>query len=318
MTMQGRAVHIDQHLSNVAINYRPSGFIADRVFPTVMVPKQSDIYAVFDQADLFRRERTARSRGAEANKIHTRVSSDGFYCENYALKADVTIEDRANADPIFIQKFEEGRVMRVQDALLLDWEMRVASLLTTGANVGTYAAVASAWSDHTNSDPLNDLLSKIDDVELATGYRPNKAVFGGDAWRNFRRHTNVIDKATNPNVTGGGIYPSVQQAQEVLELKIVVGGAFYNTSEEAIAQALSRIWGDHVALFYAPDNPTIDAPSAGYNFRWAAPGLPNMQVERHPYDSRRHCDEVEIGYYQAEKITAAPLIALVTNTTSST
>ncbi|MEE8394800.1 MAG: major capsid protein [bacterium] len=316
--LQGRSAHIDRHLSNVAINYRPMGFIADRVFPVVRVPKQSDLYVIFEQADLFRREDTRRARGGEANKIHSRVSSASFYCENFALKADVTLEDHANADPLFINGFEEGRVMRVQDALFLDWELRVATQLTTDANVGTVAAVGSAWTDYANADPLNDIWTMVDNVEGATGYRPNKILFSGDAWRNFRRNSSVIDKATNPNVSGGGNYPSVQAAEDLLEMEVLVGGAYYNSAEEAVAQSLSRIWGDHVLVYFAPTQPTIDAPSAGYNFRWAAPGLPNWQVERHPYDSRRHCSEVEVGYYQDEVVTAKPLIAKISNVTSST
>ena len=39
--LQGRAVHIDHHLSNVAINYRPAGFIADRIFPVVDMDRTS-------------------------------------------------------------------------------------------------------------------------------------------------------------------------------------------------------------------------------------------------------------------------------------
>jgi hypothetical protein len=42
-----------------------------------------------------------------------------------------------------------------------------------------------------------------------------------------------------------------------------------------------------------------------------------MQVERHPYDSRRHCSEVEIGYYQDEVVTAKPLSFLISNVTSN-
>ena len=316
--LQGRGVHIDQHLSNMAINYRPAGFIADQIFPVVMVPKQSDKYVIFEQADLFRQENTKRARGAEANKIHSRVSSAGFYAENYALKADVTLEDRLNADPIFLNQFEEGRIRRVQDALLLDWEIRQATTMGS-ANVGTFAAVASAWTDYTagNTDPLGDVWTMVDNVETATGYRPNHVLFGGTAWRHFRRHANVIDKAsspTGPNVSAGGHYPRRQQVEAMLEMKVIVGNAWKNTAAEGIAQSLSSVWGANVWVYYAPENgnPSMEEPSAGYNFRWASPGLPNMQVERHPYDSRRHVDEVEIGYYQDEVLTATPLIAMVT------
>jgi len=315
---QGRALHIDHHLSNAAINYRPAGFLADRIFPVVQVPKQSDTYVIFEQADLFRRENTRRARGGEANKIHSRVSSAGFYCNNFALKADVTLEDRANADPIFVQQFEEGRVHRVQDALFLDWELRVANQVTNPANVGSSTAVGSAWDDHANSDPLMDVWEAIDNVELATGYRPNRALFSGTAWRNFRRNQAVIDKATNPHVTGGGLYPSTRQVEDLLEMQVLVGNAWHNAAEEAQAMNLSQIWGDHVLVYYAPEAPNMESPSFGYYFRWAAPGLPNMQVERHPFDSRRHCYEVEIGYYQDEVVTAKPLGFLIQNVTSST
>ena len=38
----GRALHIDAALSQMAMGYRPEGFIADMIFPTVQVAKQSD------------------------------------------------------------------------------------------------------------------------------------------------------------------------------------------------------------------------------------------------------------------------------------
>jgi len=66
------SLHIDQLLSNVAINYRPMGMIADMVFPVVPVQKQSDHYAIFSRADILRIENTARSPGTEANKSYSR------------------------------------------------------------------------------------------------------------------------------------------------------------------------------------------------------------------------------------------------------
>lgn len=315
---QGRALHIDQHLSNMAINYRPAGFVADRIFPTVAVPHQSDSFVIFEQADLFRRENTRRSRGGEANKLQSRVSSASFFCQNYALKADVTLEDRSNADPVFIQQFEEGKVMRVQDALYLDWEVRVAQHITSASNVGSYTTVQSAWTDHAVSTPIETVLSAIDAVELGTGYRPNRVLFSGTAWRHFRRNDDVIDKVAIPTRSGtSGAYPTVAQIEALLEAQVTVGNAWHNAGEEAQAMQLQQVWGDHVVVYYAPDQPTLDTPSFGYNFRWTRDGLPNWQVERHPYDSRRHCDEVEIGYYQDEAITAKPLGFLIANVTSS-
>ena len=43
-----------------------------------------------------------------------------------------------------------------------------------------------------------------------------------------------------------------------------------------------------------------------------------MMVERHPYDSRTKSEEVEVGYYQDEKITGDEYGFLIINVTSST
>ncbi len=313
--MQGRILHVDQHLSNVVLNYRPMGFIADQVFPVVQVPKQSDNYVVFEQADLFRHEDTSRSRGTEANKIHSRISKSGFFCSNYALKVDVTLEDRINADPVFIQQFEEGRIMRVQDSILLDWEVRLAKLISNTDNVGGNSTPTNKWNA-TGAKPLNDILAAIDSVESSTGYRPNRVLFSGQAWQLFRRHRTVSDRANNSIVSGGGLYPSSSQIEELLECKIHVGNAWRNSAEEGLDINLQQIWGSNVLVYYAPDAASMETPSFGYFFRWAASDIPNMQVVRHPYDTRRHCHEVEIGYYQAEAITAKSLGYLVRNVKS--
>lgn len=317
--LQRNNIHVDKHLSNLAINYRPQGFVGDRVFPIVNVQKQTDMIKTYNQADLFRRERTLRSPGMDANRIDVAVNSTSYACLNYALRADVTVEDRANADAAFIRDMEEGRVMRVMDSLSLDWDVRIASQVTNTSNVGTSAAVGSAWTDLTNSDPLGDCWAIMDHIEDATGYRPNRAVFSGDAWRYFARNDTVIDKVRTTGVSGGGMNATVQDAATLLQLEEVnVGWAYYNTADEGQANSLSRIWGDHVLLYYAPSRPSIELPSFGYTFRQVAAGLPNMTVERLPFDPYKKIDSVEVGYYQDEKITAQPLGGLVTNVTSST
>lgn len=316
--LQGRGIHVDRHLSNIALNFRPQGFVGDRIFPVVNVEKQTNMIKTYSQADLFRREQTLRSPGAEANKIDVSVNSDSYVCKNYALKADVTIEDRANADAAFIRDLEQGRVMRVSDALMLDWDIRIANQVTSSTNVGTATNVGSAWTDLTNSDPLGDVWAVMDQIEDATGYRPNRAVFSGDAWRYFARNNTVIDKVRSTGVSGGGMNATIQDAASLLQLEEVnVGWAYKNTNDEGQANSLSRVWGDHVLVYYAPSNASIELPSFGYTLRWTAPGLPNMTVERLPYNPFVKSDEIEIGYYQDEKILSKPLGGLVMHTSSS-
>ena len=315
MGATGRDLHADKPLSNMALGYRPSGFIADMIFPVVTVQKQSDTYYVFSRADRLRRQDTARAPGTEAKRIEQNVSSDTYFAKNYALKAAVTLEDRANADPILLNQLITGRAQFVLDSLLIDYEVRVASQVNSTSNVGSSSAVSSAWNG--SGDVLGDLHTAINNVHYATGTRPNRVVMGLEAWESARKDLtarNVINGTDN-----GGGYVTRQQLANLLEVDMVeVGASFQNTGDEGLAESLSLIWGDNVLVYYAPTGPRIDAPSFGYSMRWAAPGLPQMAVERHPFNTRTKSEEVEVGYYQAEKICSAEHAFLLTAVNSST
>lgn len=316
--MQGRALHVDKHLSNIAINYRPTGFIADRIFPVVTVEKQTDMIKTYNQGDLFREDNALRAPGTRANVISTQVSSTAYSCVNYALRENITVEDRANADPIFVADLESGAVMRIQDKLAVGWDRRVATQVFNTSNVGTSANVSSSWTDLVNSNPLGNIWTMMDNVELATGYRPNRVVFGTNAWRYFSRNDDVINKVNATGVTGAGLPATVEQAARLLQVEeINVGMSYYNSAGEGITQNITPIWTPHVLVYYAPPAPSVQVPSFGYTLRWAANGLANMRVERHPFDSNIKADGIEVGYYQDELVTASVLGALVANVTSS-
>jgi len=311
----GRALHIDKALSQMALGYRPGGFIADMIFPTVRVAKQSDVYYEFSRTDRLRRENTQRSPGTHARRVTESVSSGTYFAKNYALSSAVVIEDKVNADPLLVSQLLNGKSRYLLDKLALDWEVRVASMVNSTSNVGSSSAVSSAWDG--SGDPLGDLNTALDNVQYANGVRPNRIVMGLEAWQSFRRDSNVRDLIMGAN--NGGGYASLQQAKDLLEVEdIFIAGAFQNTGEEGLGESLSTIWQDNVLAYYAPSAPSIEQPAFGYNFRWAAPGLPNMQVERHPYDSRTKSEEIEVGYYQDEKITGASYGFLLTAVNSST
>ena len=201
------------------------------------------------------------------------------------------------------------------DHLMLDWEIRVASQVTSTSNVGSSSAVSSAWNGA--GDALGDLNTALDNVHYANGVAPNRVVFGVEAWKSFRRDSTVRNLIFGTN--NGGGYPNTAQVAQLLDVQeVMVAGAFQNTGGEGLTESLSTIWGDNVLAYFAPDAPTRERPSFGYSFRWNQPGLPNMQVERHPYDSRIKAEELEVGYYQDEKITGSTYGFLLTAVNSST
>ena len=316
----GHDIHVDQHLTNVAINYRPEGMIADQIAPIVSVAKQSDFYPIWDQGDILRVETATRGPGEEAKKITRSVSSGAYYAENYALKTPLTVEDRENMDPAFYKLRSEGKAEWLVDKMGLVWEYRVAQQCTSGSNVYSYSACASAWTDYTNSDPLSDLWTAIDVIQDATGYKPNSLLMGGQAWRNFRRNETVKNELYgSAGSAGGNRMVSRENAKTLFEVeRFLVGEAYYDTAAEGQTMSISPLWADHVLLYYAPMAASTEKPSFMYSFRWKRPGLANLSIERHPFDAKTKSEEIELGVYQDEVITASTLAYLFTNVTSST
>jgi hypothetical protein len=313
----GRDLHIDRLLSQMAIGYTEHATIAGTIAPVVQVDKQGDKYSVFSRADALRTEDAQRSPGTEARKISRSVSSDSYYAQNYALKYPITIEDRENADEVYRQQLINDAARYVTGKLALGWEQRVSTLCFTAANVGSSSGVGSEWDAAASSNPVGNINTAIDNVHDLTGTRPNRIIMGLAAWRSLRRNDQILNRIFGSN--NGGGYPNTDQVANLLEIEqISVGGAFRNSANEAQAETLVKIWGDSVLCYYTPSAPSRDEPSFMYSFRWATGGLPNMQAERHPFDPKTKSEEVEVGYYQVEKITGSQYGFLLLGVNSST
>lgn len=309
-----RDLHLTQLLNAMAMGYQPQGIIADQLFPVVTVPKQTDAYAVFSRQEALTIESTVRAPGTEARKITRSVGSGTFFAKNYALKGELTLEDRVNMDAVYAAQLITGRAKYLLNKLMLDWDLRVSQLVNSTSNVGSSATVGSAWNGAGN--PLGQIWSAIDNARYSTGYRPNKVVFGPRAWDSFSRDSTVRNLIFGVN--NGGGYPSLDQVAKVFQVdQALISGAMYENANEAQPENLATVWADNVLLAYTPAAPTIDDPSFGYSFRWAPPGVPNMNVELHPFDDKIKSDEVEIGYYQDERITGSAYGFLITNVNCS-
>lgn len=301
----GRDLHVDQLLSQIALNYRPEGMIADQIFPIVPVMKESDSYPIFNRGEAFAIEKTSRSRGTEANRVTRSVSSAQYIVKNYALSMDTPIEDRANMDAAWQFELEAGAVRYLQDKLMLDWDRRALSLAV--ANVGTTFLTGSSWIASANAgDPVSIIWQMMEQVKATTAKKPNSLIFGWQAWNYLRRNVNIRNFVNGLNNGQGAVTRAgVQNAFEVERL--LVAEAFYNPRNENQTAAFSTTFPrDAVMAYYAPLSPSREQPSFGYSFRWSAPelGVP-MAAIRHEFESRSRVDGVEVQYYQDERITGS-------------
>lgn len=310
----GRDFYPDTVLSNVAINYQPNGLVAPDVAPIVTVNKQSGYFPVWDMADTLRVENDRRAPATEANVITRGVSNSTYFCQNYALKEKLPLEDRENMDGAYQYELRAGRVQYLTSKLTLNWEMRLASLCTNAANLGGFSSAATPWNN-TAADPAADIWQAIESIQSNTGYKPNSILFSREAWNNFRKHGNVCHLCWGNAGEGKPRYASQDQVAAMFELdRVLVSQADYNKNAEGLTAEMTTVWGANVLIYYAPMTPSLAEPSFMYSFRWRRPEIPDMQAEVHPFDTRTKCEEVEVGYYQDEKITAQNLGYLISNT----
>jgi hypothetical protein len=314
-----RELHIDTHLTNMAINYRPQNFIADQIAPIIPVDKESNSYPIFSRFENFAVEDTARSRGTEAKKVTRSVSSANYKTQNFALGFDVTVEDLANMDQAFRGELDLGAAKYLLGKLGLDWEKRVLTLANAAASVSTTFVPSSAWNvtgtaTAPGGDPFSQIMQMIEQIQSQVGQRPNSILFGWKAWNYCRRNFNMRNLINGTNNRGGTV--TRDQVASIFEVdRLLVSEALWHTANEAAinsGQLTANPIQDKVVVYYAPLAPSREDPSWMYSFRWTPAGYPApLTVERHAYDTRKKVETIEAGYFQTEVITGFDYAAVL-------
>jgi hypothetical protein len=311
-----RELHIDTHLTDVAINYRPQNMIADQICPIVSVNKESNSYPIFSRFEAFAIEDTLRTRNTEAKKVTRSVGSANYQVRNFALGYDVSIEDLANMDDAFRGELDLGAAKYLVSKLGLGMEKRVLDLANLSGSVSTTFLPSSAWNaqnPNNQGDPFAQIMQMVEQVQGTVGQRPNSILFGWRAWNYARRNINLRNLINGVNNKGGPV--TRQQVQSVLEMdRFIVSEALWHTANENAVNSgqLTNPIHDKVFVYYAPTAPSREDPSWMYAFRWQPSGYPApMAVERHPYDSRKKMETIECGYFQDERVTGFDYAAVL-------
>ena len=316
----GKELHVDAHLTNLAINYRPQGFIADLIAPIVSVDKQTNSYPVFSRFEAYAVEDTRRSPGTEAKKITRSVGSAFYKAENYALASDVFIEDQANMDMAYRYELDDGKARWLINKLGVDYEKRVLTLAVASANVSTVCFPNSNWGAAGTGagDCISQIFQMKEYLKSLTGVDANSILIGWRAHNRLLR--NYYARQFIQGTNGGGLVTS-ERLQGAFEIeKYNVSRAMWHGYNEAqtAGSSLGNPMADEVIVYYAPPAPSRDDPSWMYSFRWQGNGLPApLTVFRHPYDSRKQVDTIEAGYYQDERVVGADLAIRMNTTVNS-
>lgn len=308
----GRDLHIDAPLTNMTVGYRPKNLIADQILPTVTVPKQSDLYYIWPKAEWLRSANVERAPGTRSPRVHFSVSSAAYFAPGYALAMEIPYEDIDNSDAVL--DIRQSAANFVLDKLMIAWEQRIATLLTTAANVGSNTSLTNAWSDEINGDPVNDIYTGFESIRSTTGLEPNTMLISGRSWNNLRKHPDIIDfvRGKGDNRGGGPVKEADIAAAFGLD-KVLVGKGVINTAEEDAPGVYTEIWSTACILLHVAPNPGKMVPGYGYTFQWTPPSLPAPFGVSRRNDDDIKAEIVEVMHYQDELVVATDLGYLMVN-----
>lgn len=268
-------VHIDAALTNVLIGYHPQGMIAEQIFPVISVKKESDKYYEWNKGEAFRvPDTTMRADGTRAKTLGFSLSTSSYLAEEYALNAEVTDRQLANADSVIDLRSAKSR--RVKDILMLDQEIRVATLLTTQGNWASTNRVqlsgTQQWNNasYDNTVSASQIESRIDVGKEAVrtqtgGYEPNVIIIPSAVAKVIKKDSKIRDiiKYTHAELLVDGDLPP-----QLWNMKVLIPKASKNTNKEGNAtQTLTDVWGKHVVMLYVPTAGALDEFACGYIFR---------------------------------------------------
>ena len=306
-----RSAHVNVPLTQFSVGYHPLGMIAEQVFPVVPVSNESDYYYFWDKGQAFRVERSdgkgsLRADGTRPKLVNFGATLKTYTAEEFAMETRITDRERANADNALA--LEQSKVRRVQDLLYIDYEIRVASVLTTAAtypaaNVTTLSGT-SQWNNASFSSQTGNQHSVIkanieagkEAIRKATGgLLPNTIVIPRAVAAVMYNDVGLADivKYTAPNLMVDDLLP-----QTLWGMRVLIPTVPFTTSAEGETPAMSDVWGKNVILMYREPNPGLDALTLGLTLR------------QRPWQVKQYRDEqIDATFYRPGFVQAEQLVA---------
>ena len=267
------AVHVDQPLTNLTLAYAQSqeNFIADKVFPTVGVSKQSDKYYIYDRANMNRTGDVAKlAPRTEVNRIGMTLSTSSYFADVYGLGMDFDEQTLANEDAMLDIRSAGAETLAMR--LMIHREEQFATNFFSTGVWGTDNTLTGTdqWSDYTNSTPIQDVTAARRVVQLASGgFKPNTMVVGKEVRDKLINHPDILARLNGgATVTNTALITDAKLA-EIFEVEnFYVMEAVKNSSVEGVAESNAFIGGKNALLAYTPSTAGLMSPAAGLTFAW--------------------------------------------------
>ena len=282
-------VHIDRPLSNLTLAYAQSqeNFIADKVFPTVGVQRQSDKYYIYDRANMNRTGDVQKlAPRTEVNRIGMAISNDSYFADVYGLGMDFDEQTIANEDEVLNLRQAGAETLAMR--LMIHREEQFAttffanSLWTTSVSGAASGGTPPVyWNDYTNATPIANVTLARRTMQLASGgYKPNTMVVGKEVRDVLVNHPDILARLNGGATVSNTALITDAKMAEIFEVEnFYVMEAVRNTAVEGAAESTAFIGGKHALLCHTPSNAGLMSPAAGLTFAWNnIPGANNLGI----------------------------------------
>jgi len=292
-------IHVDQALSNLAIQYKNNSFVADRIFPKLKVEKKDGIFFTYDKANNFTRLSPLTSHNGAVGEMTLNVSQTSYQTLDFAGRRFCSADEIAQQDaPIDVVA---DSVERITQGLLLDREAALkATLFNTSTFTGSALTDLSAGTKWSNdaSEPIDQILAGIDSLIGVEG--PYCILFGQTAWSAFRTHADVLSAF---QLSTGGAMASEEQIKGYFGFEdVIIGTAAINGTVPAVTPTYSRVWGDSVLIFKRSNTAKVKDTALGFCMVSR-----DMTVQRYPNMAPGVAggEEVKVGWSYVDQITCS-------------
>ena len=235
-------------LTGIAIAYKNQDYIADMIAPRKLVTAELFEVDFVNVDDMYELQDDLVGRLSQPHQVTFSSTRTPYSTRDHGLDAPVPQKDIDNYQGVGASP-EAIATEGVTELVMLNREVRTAKIIEDPAtyrteNVGVLSGT-SQWSDYTNSNPISDILTALDNPLV----RPTTGGCSLYVWRILRQHPKVLSYVKG-SLTAGMVMR--EEFAAALELdNFVVGttrakGLPRNISVAPLVP--SRIWGKHFWL----------------------------------------------------------------------
>jgi len=267
------AVHLDQILTNLTLNYvTDQNFIANRVFPVLDVEYKSDEFYKFDPDEANREldDDMLLAPRTEPRKFDVSHGKGSYMAKVRGLAFDIDTQTAANEDEQLNVRQRKANELMHKMMLRRDRDF-LNTFMTSG--VWSEDLVGGSdftkWSD-TASTPIDDIRQWKRDFQIRNyGFKPNKMVVTQDVLDELMANAQILGRINGGATIGNPALVDMTLLAGIFGVEeVIVADAVSNTAAVGSAAAKDYMVNNQVLLTYTPSSVGLETPASGMIFAW--------------------------------------------------